>query len=160
MAPAGASVVAPAASWNAHVLLSALFWRLLCYFIPSRPAFGPISNHFGKHRPPKKHEFLSENCKIMVFVVFASGAALGLSSGLLGLSWGLLATSYVSPWGHLGNFLGASWRFPGDLLGLLGGILEGPSGNLPGPPGASGVFLGTSRGPVEGFLGTSCLLAL
>jgi hypothetical protein len=77
------------------------------------------------------------------------GGVLGLSWGPLGhflrLSWGLLVASRE----HLGDFLAASWRFPGGLLGLLGGILglrasQGSSRGLPGPPGR---LLGSSWGP-------------
>ena len=69
------------------------------------------------------------------------GAVLGLSWGPLGhflrLSWGLLGAS----WGH---FLAPSWRFPGGLLGLLGGILDlRASGRSPGGhPGTSWSLLG------------------
>ena len=179
MAPAGASFGAPAASWNAFFLLSALFWRLLCNFHLSWPALGLIFCHFGRPRPLKKHEFPREGRQNQAFrcirVGCCVGPLLGVAWPLLGASW---ATSCVSlgaswgppgaSWGHLGGFLGASLRFPGALLGLLGGILGlgasyGPTG---GPPGASGRppggLLGVSGGlpgPLGCFLRTSCLLA-
>lgn len=132
-----------------------LFWRMLSSILWLRPRLGthfcfnlvslgafsalfsPLRSLWGQfsailERPDhrKTTNFIERVVKITLFVVFASGAALGLSWGLLGLSWGALghilrlSWGLLGPsWGHLGDFLGASWRFPGCLLGLLGGIL-------------------------------------
>ena len=120
----------------------------------------------------KTTNFLERVVKITLFVVFASGAALGLSWGgswpLLGASGPLLASLLGPPggllgasWGLLGAFLAVSWRSPGASWRNLGS--KGLPGASQRPPGASGtpsgVLLGASRGPLATFLETSCLLA-
>jgi hypothetical protein len=156
--------VAPAASWHALLLLSALSWRLLCYFLPSWHVLGPIFCHFGRPRPPKKHEFPREGRQNHAFRCIRVGCRvwtlLGRFLASLGGLWGTSCVSLGASWAPLGGILGTSWRLPGGFLAVSWGFLaeswvSGPPGSfLGGLPGRPGRLLGSSWWSPGDFLGT------
>ena len=156
-------------------LLSALSWRLLCYFLPSWHVLGPIFCHFGRPRPPKNHEFPRDGHQNHAFRCIRVGCRVG---PLLGVAWPLLGGSrphFASLLGPPGTLLGASWGLLGGFLALSWGSPGASWGNFVskghlkaswGPPGASGKrperLLGVSwglPGDLRSFLETSCFLA-